>query len=354
MNIFSTFVVIVIVLFVVDVISAEPAATFTPIDSNYDYQNTNTIYSVFTIFPSNSSVPYTMFTIFPSNDGCGVTIETSPPNLVTVNSVFRGHLMFEWNKDVSSAATSGGSVRIGIPSDRLKGVRLNGGHNVQIVEGFTNIYSLSVSSNLKYNPFKTNSSATIRASMMSLSDSTDLELLNDGGQMYVQTNVPVAYGRVTSGGQSWIETPSLNCMACYMTVEGKSAPELHIKGDVDACVNFNLIRSGHLRNGAQLTVTGTISGKIHSNENSTVNAPSCDNVISTYGSTCNAGPQSVDVDVGDLSQNSQILTGTYKCGEDSSSSPDSSPDSDSASVMPSYFAAIVAAAVAVSITTTMI
>ena len=59
---------------------------------------------------------------------------------------------------------------------------------------------------------------------------------------------------------------------------------------------------------AQLTVTGTIKGNIDIYDNSIVNAPSCDNIISSGNSTCNAGPQSVDVDVDvdDLSQNNQI------------------------------------------------
>merc|ERR1712194_376621 len=67
--------------------------------------------------------------------------------------------------------------------------------------------------------------------------------------------------------------------------------------------------------GAQLTVTGTITGTIFTSENSTVNAPSCDNVVSDGdNSTCNAGPQTVDVD---LSQNSiRILNGTRNCDDD--------------------------------------
>jgi len=74
--------------------------------------------------------------------------------------------------------------------------------------------------------------------------------------------------------------------------------ELFIKGDFDGgCYG------GAVSDGAQLTVTGTITGgPFNSYDDSTVNIPSCDNVISRDNSTCNAGLQSVnfDVDVGDL------------------------------------------------------
>jgi len=310
MNMFSSLVVIVVVLCVVDVISVE-VATFTPIDSDVsvDYQRINWI----NIDPScdSCSVPNTIFTIFPSNKGDGVTVETSPANLVTATNNKHGgnNLSFEWNTDVSFTATSGGGVRIGIPSDQLQRVSVGEGHNAQIVDGFTTLRSLHAWDG-----------SSVRASMMSLSSymyfPTDLILLNYGGQMYVQTNIPVTDHYTDNGGQTWVETPSFNGFAVRDT-----GSQLNIKGDLDVSTRGGEIRGG-LSDGAQLTLTGTITGTIQNEDNSTVNAPSCDNVISSDGSTCNAGPQSVDVDVGDISQKSQILTGINTFGgEDSSSSP---------------------------------
>jgi len=118
------------------------------------------------------------------------------------------------------------------------------------------------------------------------------------------------YGSDQDGGQSWVETPSFHSF--YVSGDGS---KLIIKGDINISDNFG---GGGVRDGAQLTVTGTITGgNINSEDNSIVNAPSCDNVIRDDSSTCNAGPQSVDVDIGDLSQNSQILFGTYVCGSSS-------------------------------------
>ena len=254
---------------------------------------------------SGGSIPQTMFAIFPSEVGNGVTIETSPPNLVTTKIITydlmdgkNDVLYLDWNTDVSSNATTGVSVRIGVPPDQLKSVRLSAWHDVQILDGFTNISELKVLNVSSYG-------GILRASMTSLSNSTSpnsLILHNSGGKMYVQTNVPVKRSTVDNGGQSWIETPSYNDI--YVEDSGS---ELYIKGDVDVSSN-NREGGFKVSDDAQLTVTGTIKGNIDIYDNSIVNAPSCDNVISSGNSTCNAGPQSVDVDVDvdDLSQNNQI------------------------------------------------
>ena len=309
-----------------------------PIDSDIDYQNIVVIRIVPKCTWGSESdvmtVPNTMFTIFPSEEGKGVTVETSPPNLVTISTLDENglddngldsngfarpgrllgiYLNFEWNTDVSSTATSGG-VRIGVPPDQLQSVLVTG-NNVQILDGFTNITYLNVR----------NAGSILRASMTSLSNnSTELELTNIGGRMYVETNVPVTRVWVSnegsswarpnpnpSDGQSWIETPSIT----YFVLFGGGS-ELYIKGDVDDS-RYDLVVNGD----EQLTVTGKISGTINSYDDSVVNAPSCDNVtIRNITSTCNAGPQDVDfVIVGNLSQNSQILYGRNTCGGEGSS-----------------------------------
>jgi len=319
---FSSFVVIVIVivLSVVDVILAADVAKFTPIKLDFDDSE---IYHVVIDLSRNgyggSGPNTTMFTLFPSNEGDGITVETSPKNLVTIPQWVKDWntprtLEFLWNTDVSSTATSGG-VRIGIPSHQLEKIEVKGGHTAQVLDGFTNIRNLSVGDD----------GSIIRASMLSLVSDT-LGLSNNGGRMYVETNIPVSGDSYfTNGGQTWIETPSINSLR----VEHDGS-QVNIKGD---------LRDGKVLNGGQLTVTGSITGTIMNHDYSTVNAPSCDNVFSNNGSTCNAGPWIVDVDVGDLSQND--FGGAV---------------SASFSVLPGYFAttAVVVVVTVVATTATLI
>jgi len=319
MNIFF-YLVVVIVLFdstsvhVVlanDTVDHSSSMSMTPIDPNKNnmdsIQDIDEIWIDTGVWSCSGSVPNTMFTIFPSDNdkdgssgGGGVTVETSPANLFTVKnewyeySDFGGSLIFEWNQNVSSIATYGG-VRIGVPSDQLLKVSVGDGHNVQILDGFTNITSLRVRHD-----------DSILHALMTTSISTWLSLSNgQGGNMYVKTNIPVDSSLISSGGRSYVETPSYN----NIWVDGVDS-ELNIKGDINvSTTNFTRVSEG-----AQLTVTGTITGTIYASENSTVNAPSCDNVISDGdNSTCNAGPQTVDVD---LPQNSiQTLNGTRSCDD---------------------------------------
>ena len=250
-------VVFIFILQVFTVTSADVAlvddndSKMIPIDSDVSYQNITSI--IINIDPYllcdgaffyDRIYPNTTFTIFPSNEGNGVTIETSPPNLVTVRTCIASKLShcpdiykdddennileFDWNTDVSSNATTGVSVRIGVPPDQLKSVRLSAYHDVQILDGFTNISELKVLNVSSYG-------GILRASMTSLSNSTSpnsLRLHNSGGKMYVQTNVPVKRSTVDNGGRSWIETPSYNDI--YVEDSGS---ELYIKGDVDVSSN---------------------------------------------------------------------------------------------------------------------
>ena len=109
-------------------------------------------------------------------------------------------------------------------------------------------------------------------------DKPKLHTSNDGGQMYVKTNVPVRRFDVSNGGQSWVEAPSINIIG----VMGDGS-ELNIEGDVDVTNNYYIGDDKKVEDGAQLTVTGTIKVIVNNKNNSTVNAPSCDNVTSSTG-----------------------------------------------------------------------
>merc|ERR1712161_34787 len=179
------------------------------------------------------------------------------------------------------------------------------GQTAQVLEGFTNITYLVL----------TGADSVLRASMTSLI-ATELELDNDGGSMDIDTKIPVTDGYVSDGGQSWVATPSFN--GIFLADDGS---QLNIDGDIDVS-SYN----GFVGDGSQLTVTGTITGSIDSFGTSTVNTPSCENVISSDNSICTVGPQSVDVDVGDLVPNGHTTLEdgvSIDSGEESSSSSSS-------------------------------
>jgi len=336
--------------------------SMTPIDSDKNNMDIIQGISEISIDPSCSynavdnvmnSVPNTMFTIFPSdnndedgitnngsgNNNGGVTVETSPANLVTVRYEY-GTLYFEWNTDVSSIATYGG-VRIGVPSNQLLNVRVRGGHIVQILNGFTKINTLDV--------MHTNAAIYASFNTTVVTTSTFLELNNFGGYMYVKTNIPVDYSYIQGGGQSYIETPSYN----LIEVSGVDS-KLHINGDVDVNSYSSSQDGGSISDNAQLTVTGKIIGTITSRDDSTVNAPSCDNVTSVGGSTCNAGPQKTDVD-NDLSQyNIQTLNGTRGCEDGTAMDLSSSASATSFTQVCSSGMVIAAAAAAAAAATAML
>jgi len=208
------------------------------------------------------------------------------------------------------------------------------GQTAQVLEGFTNITYLVL----------TGADSVLRASMTSLI-ATELELDNDGGSMYIDTNIPVTDGYVSDGGQSWVATPSFN--GIFLADDGS---QLNIDGDIDVS-SYN----GFVGDGSQLTVTGTITGSIDSFGTSTVNTPSCENVISSDNSICTVGPQSVNVDVGDLVPNGHTTLEDDGAVIDTSGSPDSiSGEVSSSSVMPGSFAAIAIAAVVAIATATVI
>ena len=81
---FSSLVVIVIVLVlsVVDIIVAADVAKFTPIELDFDDSQISRV--VINLSRNGGSGPNTtMFTLFPTeDDGDGITVETSPKNLV--------------------------------------------------------------------------------------------------------------------------------------------------------------------------------------------------------------------------------------------------------------------------------
>lgn len=304
----STVASLVIVFFILFVVTSDDVAladdvtdyTMMPIDSGV-VQNISDIRIDTSCTGIVGSAPNTLFTIFPS-DGNGVTVQTSPANLFTAKTEGAvDYLVFKWNKEVASTASSGG-VRIGIPSDQLNRVWVYEGNTVQILDGFTSINELLV----------LDTDSTIRASITS-SVATRFELKNEGGQMYIETNVPVTAGWVYKGGSTWVETPSFNRI-----VISDDGSQLYIKGDVDVTDS----EKGDLSIGAQLTITGTITGTINSYDDTIVNAPSCDNVIINADGRCTAGSQNVDFDIDALLPNNQTLSG-YRCGKGSSSSSSS-------------------------------
>jgi len=270
------------VLFVVGSFTASADGNFTVITDGVE----NSITSI-SISPNcndaKGNVPNTMWTIEPGDDG--VTVETSPADLFIVSSS-GGTLSFQWNPAVTSSDSSsgGGGVKISLPASQLKSVIVGGGHQAQVLDGFTSVTSVESSGG-----------ATLRATFTS-SSSTDFTVDTSGGaQMYVKSNVAITGGQVPGGSQAWVETPS------YTNVDVSGGGGLRVVGDVG---------SGSVSGGARLTVTGTITGPINSSGGAVVNAPSCAGISSSGGATCNANIQSVDVDV---SNQGETMNGKFIC-----------------------------------------
>ena len=200
-----------------------------------------------------------------------------------------GTLSFAWNPAVTSSdsISGGGGVKISLPASQLKSVTVGGDTVAQVLDGFTSVTSV-----------ESNDSSTLRATFTS-SSSTDFTVdAHDSSEMYVKSNVAVTGGKITDSSQAWVETPS------FSGVDVSDSGELEVLGDVGG---------GSLSDSATLTVTGTITGSLNGKDSADVSASSgCDNFISSDSASCDAGSQSVVVDV---SNQGETMTGTTSaCG----------------------------------------
>lgn len=228
------------------------------------------------------TIPNTIFTIFPSENA---EVSSSPANLVTATVSDGGSLSFQWNELIASSA-SGGGVRIGLPTGQLIALSLGGVYTAQILDGFTSLKNIQVSgvSNLKA------TFTSSEASAINL-DVTGVSTVN------MVSNVKVRTPEIAGSSTARVETPECE----VVNVSGTA--KLFVKGNIGG---------GIVSGTGQVTVTGDITGTLHTGGVATVNAASCGSVNVAFPSKCNSDPQSVTVDV---SEEAQTRSGVHRCGE---------------------------------------
>jgi hypothetical protein len=235
-----------------------------------------------------SDTPNAMFTVEVSDDDAGVTVSTTPPNLVT--AVVDGTtLSFQWTTDSETLSqVKGGSsgVKIGFPASQLTTITVKLQETLQVTDGFTSVTDLSF-----------DGQSTTRATFSSLTEGTTLSV-NANGQATadVKSNVNV---QATSNGQSTlnVETPSCE----QVNVNGQSS--MSVSGDVGG---------GSVDGQASLTASGSVTDgtTLSANGQSSVTISSCDNVSTGGQASCNSGDIDVSVDV---SEQSSTMKGTRGC-----------------------------------------
>jgi hypothetical protein len=139
---------------------------------------------------ASGKTPNTMFTFEPV-DNDKITILTYPKDLVTFD-VDRSEdgssmILMQWNDDVAKDAKRGGGVRILFPPHQLKQVDVADKLKAQILDGFTEIESLSVSNKATLQATFTNLTVPIRI-VSAKSLSAHLTVISNAGFENVQVS----------------------------------------------------------------------------------------------------------------------------------------------------------------------
>lgn len=217
-------------------------------------------------------MPAVIHTLEPSPDNTTVAVWTDPPNLVTASG--GAELTLLWNKDVASSATQGG-IRVQVPADQLESVSAALSSRVQILDGFTNLKSMDLST-----------SSDTRGVFNKLNNDTELtiEIGTSATASFEFLNVPVK------------------------SLTTKTSSHTEIKGNVDsiACSTSStfilggfVLTSGELSTSSQVQTTG-----------------SCDAVSTSTSAICQQKSEAtVSVTVGEPF----TRDGTQTCGRSGSS-----------------------------------
>jgi hypothetical protein len=94
--------------------------------------------------PTKGKVPKTMFTFEPSSSNA-TEISSFPKDFVTLEGD-GDMLKLRWNEDVAYDSTEGGWVRLAFPPDQLKELSVSASSKAQILDGFTGMENILVSS----------------------------------------------------------------------------------------------------------------------------------------------------------------------------------------------------------------
>lgn len=282
-------------------------------------------------FPPDCSVtatrhPKTMYTLTPSTDTFGVvSISTYPPNLVTAERGDDGTLHLQWDTEVAGSATEGG-VNIKLPADQLESVWAAADAQVQILDGFTHIQTLKVSSDAK-----------LWATMDGFSNSAiSLSVSSDGEAKVLAPNASFQKVSVSSDGKLSLQALTV----AQLSASSDAEVELHgsvsggivdISSDAKVFVQGNVTQGAKVSSDGELTVYGTVDGfvrlssdaklrvggamgaSVEASSDAKVYAPTCGGVTMRSDAKCivdNTISGSVDITV-DLQH--RTMQGTDRC-----------------------------------------
>lgn len=272
--------------------------------------------------PKSGTVTRAMFTFEPTDDDT-IKISTFPSDLVTAEKKNKNELRLEWNPDVAYHVQEGG-VRIMFPADKLHAVFVSADSKAQILNGFTNVDTLGVSSD-----------ASLHATLNNLTDiSNQLTLkVSSDGIAKVISNIPLVKLDLSSDAKVTLMAPAVE------NLDVSSDGELVMKGNVDhgrissdgkVTLEGNL-NSAKISSDGQITVYGKVtgdvdmssdgklyvgqelSGRVDASSDARIYAPSCDSVHMNSGAKCYVddtitGEVVVEIDVQPFT-----LTGTHRC-----------------------------------------
>lgn len=272
-----------------------------------------------------------MITIQPNTDDDGssdeVKIVTFPKDLVIAKERIDGQLELEFNAEVAFDTDVGG-IQIFFPPDQLKAVSVSADAQAQILDGFTSIESVSVSSDAK-----------LQANLNSLEDQSDLDVsVTSDARATIISRAALKKLHVSSDGYLRIQTPNISTLSVssdgFAEINGNILSEAKVSSDAKVTIDGNLDADASISSDAKVTVfgsvTGTvnmssdaklnvgnggsITGKVHASTDAHVRAPNCDNVSTHTDAKCRVdngieGHVSVEV-----KEQALTLQGTDTCG----------------------------------------
>ena len=222
-----------------------------------------------TIFSAegNIQVPNIMFTIEP---GSQLGVSANVADLVVAAVADDGVLRFSWNSQVASGAFSGG-VKIAMPADQLRSVvashseRTRTSRHVQILEGFTSIDTLEVSS---LGEVRVWASLTDVQNDLSVKVDTLGEVELKSGDL---KSLAVRRGYVVADVDGSVDNLDVTFGTVFLTAPG------NIKnGSVNSVDRY----------GSYLYANSTVRGKMTAAGYAKVFLPSCVNVSTSGEATC--------------------------------------------------------------------
>jgi hypothetical protein len=228
---------------------------------------------------ASGKTPNTMFTFEPV-DNDKITILTYPKDLVTFD-VDRSEdgssmILMQWNDDVAKDAKRGGGVRILFPPHQLKQVDAADKLKAQILDGFTEIESLSVSNKATLQATFTNLTVPIRI-VSAKSLSAHLTVISNAGFENVQVSA-FANLEIQGNVHNQVSVSSYGGLTVLGNVDSGSVSDsglLYIDGDIFGAVSAS--------SNSKLSAK-RISGSVTASKSATVYtslAGHCDNHVET-------------------------------------------------------------------------